>query len=173
MVMLKVYQISANLVHTELRNATFEGEKIATSIKRPYSGNNVFSDIRSRTPVVFNSGVTLCTDERTVLAFFVVVVARRQFLPPPCIGTRTWPRGREPEMGRLLVSTQQGSSLTLTHWKRFPRVRFQSSAPSKSKYDSHLCFCHNSLDLPVSRLHEFPLAFVVFGLSGQLMLYST
>ena len=35
--MLKVYQISANLVHRELRNETFEGKKIATSIKRPDS----------------------------------------------------------------------------------------------------------------------------------------
>ena len=34
---MKVYQISANLVHRELRNATFEGRKIATSIKRPDS----------------------------------------------------------------------------------------------------------------------------------------
>ena len=33
-----MYQISANLVHRELRNATFEGKKIATSIKRPDSG---------------------------------------------------------------------------------------------------------------------------------------
>ena len=33
-----MYQISANLVHRELRNATFKGEKIATSIKRPDSG---------------------------------------------------------------------------------------------------------------------------------------
>ena len=32
-----MYQISFHLVHTELRNATFEGEKIATSIKRPDS----------------------------------------------------------------------------------------------------------------------------------------
>ena len=40
-VKLKVYQISANLVHRELRNATFEGKKIATSIKRPDSGNYV------------------------------------------------------------------------------------------------------------------------------------
>ena len=32
-----MYQISANLVHRELRNATFEGKKIATSIKRPDS----------------------------------------------------------------------------------------------------------------------------------------
>ena len=35
--MLKVYQISTNLVHRELRNATFVGKKIATSIKRPDS----------------------------------------------------------------------------------------------------------------------------------------
>ena len=32
-----MYQISANLVHRELRNATFEEKKIATSIKRPDS----------------------------------------------------------------------------------------------------------------------------------------
>ena len=39
-----MYQISAKLVHRELRNATFEEEKIATSIKRPDSGydENVF-----------------------------------------------------------------------------------------------------------------------------------
>ena len=36
-VKLKVYQISANLIHRELRNATFEGKKFATSIKRPDS----------------------------------------------------------------------------------------------------------------------------------------
>ena len=32
-----MYQISANLVHRELRNATFKGKIIATSIKRPDS----------------------------------------------------------------------------------------------------------------------------------------
>ena len=37
-VKLKVYQISANLVHRELRNATFEGEKMTTPIIRPDSG---------------------------------------------------------------------------------------------------------------------------------------
>ena len=35
-----MYQISSHLVHRELRNATFEGEKIATSIKRPDSDPN-------------------------------------------------------------------------------------------------------------------------------------
>ena len=40
--MLKVYQISTNLVHIELRNATFEGKKIATSIKRPDSDKETF-----------------------------------------------------------------------------------------------------------------------------------
>ena len=34
---VKVYQISAYLVYRELRNATFEGKIIATSIKRPDS----------------------------------------------------------------------------------------------------------------------------------------
>ena len=34
---VKVYQISAYLVHRELRNATFEGEKMPTSIIFPDS----------------------------------------------------------------------------------------------------------------------------------------
>ena len=34
---LEVYQISANVVHSKLRNATFEGQKMPTSIKRPDS----------------------------------------------------------------------------------------------------------------------------------------
>ena len=34
-VKLKVYQISANLIHRELRNATFEGEKMPTLITLP------------------------------------------------------------------------------------------------------------------------------------------
>ena len=34
-----MYQISANLVHRELRNATFEGEKMPTSITLPDSGH--------------------------------------------------------------------------------------------------------------------------------------
>ena len=32
-----MYKISAILVHRELRNATFKGEKMPTSIKRPDS----------------------------------------------------------------------------------------------------------------------------------------
>ena len=39
-------QISANLVHRELRNATFEGKKIATSIKRPDSADDAFYSIK-------------------------------------------------------------------------------------------------------------------------------
>ena len=40
-VKLKVYQISANLVRRELRNATFEGEKMPTSITLPDSGDYI------------------------------------------------------------------------------------------------------------------------------------
>ena len=48
-----MYQISANLVHRELINATFEGKKIATSIKRPDSGDNIGCPILSETRVGF------------------------------------------------------------------------------------------------------------------------
>ena len=34
-----MYQISANLVYRELRNAIFEGKKLPTSITFPDSGN--------------------------------------------------------------------------------------------------------------------------------------
>ena len=44
---MKVYQIYANLVHRELRNATFEGEKNATSIKMPDSVNLWFLGVWS------------------------------------------------------------------------------------------------------------------------------
>ena len=36
-----MYQISANLVHRELRNATFEREKMPTSIKMPDSDHKI------------------------------------------------------------------------------------------------------------------------------------
>ena len=41
-----MYKISANLVHRELRNATFEGEKMPTSIRMPDSGSVTgFNDV--------------------------------------------------------------------------------------------------------------------------------
>ena len=51
MVKLKVHQISTNLVHRKLRNTTFEGKKMPTSITLPDSTNKSFT--QSDMPLVY------------------------------------------------------------------------------------------------------------------------
>ena len=61
-----MYQISANLVHRELSNATFEGEKMPTSIKRPDSGQEVWRLLR-------NDSSTRSTSQRKLMSAPVLV----------------------------------------------------------------------------------------------------
>ena len=52
-----MYQISANLVHRELINATHEGKKMPTSIRMPDSGSD-----KKRNPNVHSIFVFICQD---------------------------------------------------------------------------------------------------------------
>ena len=63
---LKVYQISAHLVQRELRNATFEEEKMPTSIKRPDSVHKINSHLwrlyqpKLKTTEIILSNLDIC-----------------------------------------------------------------------------------------------------------------